>query len=187
MIWLNHCLKKQFSVVVVCTSRQAHITRRRTRYYFSIQTLEQIFVAFRFSRRRFRHQMVHPLVLMWKQMLAPPLPHDLLFENMASIYTYRNVNSSILKWPSLDYLSTNCTLTWGFSHCGLLIYSGMKSGRFQLREKRDWHASSKWKQSTVLYRAVTSLVFCMLLVFVKYAHWPLTYFSPHRPLKGHRD
>ena len=27
-------------------------------------TLEQIFVAFQFSRRRFRHQMVHPLVLM---------------------------------------------------------------------------------------------------------------------------
>ena len=86
-----------------------------------------------------------------------------------------------------DYLSTNCTLTWGFSHCRLLIYSGMKSRRFQLREKRDGHANSKWKKSAVLYRAVTSLVFCMLLVFVKYAHWPLTYFSPHRPRKGHSD
>ena len=142
---------KQFSVVVVCTSRQTHITRRRT--------------------------------------INLPSPHDLLFENMASIYSYRTVNSSILKWPSLDYLSTNCTLTWGFSHCRLLIYSGMKPVRFQLKENRDGHVSSsrKWKQSTVLYRAMRSLLFCMLLVFVKYAHWPLTYFFPHRPRKGHRD
>ena len=45
--------------------------------------------------------------------------------------------SSILKWPSLDYLSTNCTLTWGpLTHCRLLIFSGMKSVRFQLRVKR---------------------------------------------------
>ena len=151
-----------------------------------------MFVAFQFSQRRFRHQMARPLVLMWKQMLTSPPPTIFCLRIWQAIpggkqYTYRTVNSSILKWPSLYYLSTNCTLTWGFSHCRLLIYSGMKSVRFQLRKKRDGHASSKWKQSAALYRAVTSLVFCMLLVFVKYAHWPLTYFSPHRPHKGHRD
>ena len=149
-----------------------------------------MFVAFQFNQRRFRHQMAHPLVLMWKQMLTPPPPTIFCLRIWQAIpggkqYTYRTVNSSILKWPSLYYLSTNCTLTWGFSHCRLLIYSGMKSVRFQLREKRDGYASSKWKQSTVLYHAMTSLVFCM--VFVKYAHWPLTYFSPHRPRKGHPD
>ena len=146
-----------------------------------------MFVAFQFSRRRFRHQMAHPLVLMWNQTLNPLPPRSPVC-GYGKQYTYRTVNGSILKWPSLYYLSTNCTLTWGFSHCRLLIYSGMKSVRFQLREKRDGHTSSNWKQSAVLYRAVTSLVrFCMLLVFVKYAHWPLTYFSPQGPRKGHRD
>ena len=33
---------------------------------------------------------------------------------------------------------------------------------------------------------VMSVVFCKLLVFVKYSYWPLTYFSPHGPRKGHR-
>ena len=115
-----------------------------------------MFVAFQFSRRRFRHQMAYPFVLMWKQMLPPPRPppRSSVWE-YGKQYTYRTVNSSILKWWSLYYFSTNCTLTWGFSHCRLLIYSGMKSVRFQLREKREGHASSsrKWKQSAVLYSA----------------------------------
>ena len=39
-----------------------------------------MFVAFQFSRRRFRHQMAHPLVLMWKQMLTPPPPRCSVWE-----------------------------------------------------------------------------------------------------------
>ena len=150
-----------------------------------------MFLAVRFSRRRSQHQM-DPLMLLWKQTLNPLPSHrsSVCHANIASS-THTEPFSSILKWPSLNYLSTNCTLTWGFSHCRLLIYSGMKSVRFvrfQLMEKRDGHATSsrKWKQSAVLYRAVTFVVFRMLNFFVKHAHWPLTYIFPQRPRKGYR-
>ena len=36
----------------------------------------------------------------------------------------------------LRYLYSNCTLTFGSCHCRLLIFSGMKSVRFQLRAER---------------------------------------------------
>ena len=78
-----------------------------------------MFVAFQFSRRRFRHQMAYPFVLMWKQMLPPPLPHDLLFENMASnthteplivrFWNGRRYTTSLLIVHLLgDFLTVDC-------------------------------------------------------------------------------
>ena len=52
---------------LVCTSRQAHNTKRRTRYYSLINIkINVYFVAIRFSRRRFRYHMdyMDPLVLL---------------------------------------------------------------------------------------------------------------------------
>ena len=93
-----------------------------------------MFVAIRFSWRRFRHQMDLP-VLMWKQTLTLPPWSSVCNANIAS-NAHTELFSSILKWPSLDRLSTNCTLTFGSSHCRLLIFPRMKSVRFQLRVKR---------------------------------------------------
>ena len=147
-------------------------------------------VAIRFSQRRFKHQM-NPLMLLWKQMLnLLPSPAFCLWCKYGKQYTYTTVNSSILKWPSLDYLSTNCTVTFGSSHCRLLIFFRNKISKISAEgpEKRDGHATSsrKWKQSAVLYRAVKFVVFRMLKVFVKHAHRPLTYIFPQRPRKGYR-
>ena len=92
-------------------------------------------MAVRFSWRRFKHQM-DPLMLLWKQTLNPlPSPVLCLWLNIAS-NKHTEPFSSILKWPSLDYLSTNFTLTWGSSHYRVLIFFGVKSVRFQLRVKR---------------------------------------------------
>jgi len=142
-------------------------------------------VAIRFSQRRFEHQM-NPLMLLWKQ-TSPPPPSDLLF--VIQFQQALEPFSSILKWPSLDYLSANCTLTWGSSHCRLLIFFGMKSVKFQLRIKRketDSHFESKVK---AMYGTVPCCDVCSVLLlkfFVKHAHRPLTYIFPQRPRKGYR-
>ena len=52
---------------VVCTSRQAHNTKRGRTYYSLINIkIKVYFVAIRFSRRRLRYQIDHiyPLVLL---------------------------------------------------------------------------------------------------------------------------
>ena len=152
-----------------------------------------MFVAIRFSWRRFRHQM-DLSVLMWKQTLTLPPWSSVCNANIAS-NAHTEPSSSILKWPSLDRLSTNCTPTFGSSHCRLLIFSPNEISEIPAegQEKRDGDATSsrKWKQCSwqtdVLHRTVTSVTFRMLLFFVIYAHWPQTYFFPHRPRKGHRD
>ena len=148
-----------------------------------------MFVAIRFSQRRFKHQM-DPLMLLWKQTLNPLPSHrsSVCNANIASS-THTEPFSSILKWPSLDYLSTNCTLTWGLLTVDCWFFSEWNQWDFSWgsREKRrTHHFESKVK---AMYGTVPCCDVCSVLLlkfFVKHAHWPLTYIFPQRPRKGYR-
>ena len=149
-----------------------------------------MFVAFQFSRRRFRHQMAYPFVLMWKQMLPPPpaLPHDLLFENMASnthteplIVRFWNggryTTSLLIVHLPGDFLTVDC---WYIPEWNQWDSSWE-------RKEKDTPVRVESESNLRYFTVLNVLSVCMLLVFVKYAHWPLTYFFLHRPRKGHRD
>ena len=152
-----------------------------------------MFVAFQFNQRRFRHQMAHPLVLMWKQMLTPPPPTIFCLRIWQAIpggkqYTYRTVNSSILKWPSLYYLSTNCKLTWGFSHCRLLTIFRNEISAIPAEGEKRWTRQFEVKAiyGTLPCYDVLSVLH-VILSFRQICALTPNIVSPHRPLKGDRD
>ena len=143
----------------------------------------RMFVAIRFSRRRFRH-------LTAKAHVNTPSVCDTIIANNTE------QNSLVRFWMAvarLRYLSTNCTLTFGCSHCCTLsIFPEWNQWDFswgprEKRRTRQFESKVKAIHGTSPCCDVC-VYFRMLLFFVKYAHWPLlTYFSPHRPRTGHRD
>ena len=148
-----------------------------------------MFVAIRFSWRRFRHQMDH-LVLMWKQTLTLPPPPRSSVCNANIACTTRTEPLIVRFWNGRhqttcllivhllgDLLTVDC---WFFPEWNQWDFS------WGSRENRRTSVRVE-SQSKVLHRAVTIVEFRMLLFSVKYVHWPLTYFSPHRPRKGYRD
>ena len=95
-----------------------------------------------------------------------------------------------MAFARLRYLSTNCTLTFGSSHCTTVDFFPNEISEIpaegEKRRTRQFESKVKAIHGTFPCCDVC-VYFRMSLFFVKYAHWPLTYFSPHRPRKGHRD
>ena len=66
----------------------------------------------------------------------PPPPSSVCDTIIANNTVQKRLVRFWMAFPRLRYLCTNCTLTFGSSHCWLLIFSRMKSVRFQLSTKR---------------------------------------------------
>ena len=90
-----------------------------------------------------------PLMLLCKQTLNPlPLHRSSVCNANIASSTHTEPFSSILKWPSLDYLSTNCTLTWGLLTVDCWFFPEWNQWDFSWgsREKRQTcHFESKVK------------------------------------------
>ena len=166
---------RSFISVVRCLhlSRQAHNTKRGTRYYSLINIkINVYFVAIRFSRRRFRYHMdyMDPLVLLWKQTSTSP-PSDLLFV-ISKRYTCRTVKfDSEMAVARLRYLSTNCTLTFGSSNCRLLIFFpewnqwDFSWGRLEKRRTRHFESKVKPIYGTLPSCDVFSVLHLNCIIF----------------------
>ena len=150
------CENTRFSTLFAAgrneTRRNGCFRRLRTIYYSFITII--IDACGQSVRRRLRH-------LTAKAHVTTSPPVFRLCTIIANITVQNRLVRFWMAFARLRYLSTNCTLTFVSSHCRLLIFSRMKSVRFQLRAKRKETDTpvrvESESKSTVLYRAVTSV------------------------------
>ena len=118
-----------------------------------------------------------PLALLWKQTSTPP-PRSSVCDTISASNTHTTLRAVVSPWPSPNYLSTNCTLTFGSCNCRLLIFSPQWNqwdfswGPLEKRRTRHFESKVKAIYGTLPCCDVVSSVFQSVSASERLSQYP---------------